>query len=116
MITITAVWCLLVVLPTTYFGWGVLRRLRGSADYLPPSLGSLIVAALALAAEVVGIVVWESPFFFYSGLSVILLLEAQWSLRDFGSPLKGTQLITYRVWMGSVVLLPILAAGAGVAK
>ncbi len=116
MTTITAMWCLLVVLPTTYFGWCVLRKLGGTATHLPPSLGSLIVAALALVAEVVGIVVWESPFLFYSGISVILLLEAHWILRDLSLPLEGSRLISYRVWMGCVVLLPILSAGAGVAK
>lgn len=116
MITITAMWCLLVVLPTTCYGWSVLHKLKGTAPHLPPSLGSLIVAALALAAEVVGIIVWESPFLFYSGISIILLLEAQWSLRECSAPLDETRLITYRVWMGLVVLLPVLSAGAGVGK
>jgi hypothetical protein len=116
VITVTAMWCLLVVLPTTYFGWSVLHRLKGAACYLPPSLGSLIVLALGLVGEVVGIVVWESPFLFYSGISVILLLEAHWTLKECGSPLEGTRLISYRVWMGIVALLPVLSAGAGVGK
>lgn len=116
MITITAIWCLLVVLPTTYFGWNVLRTLNGAAPHLPPSLGSLIVATIALASEVVGIVVWESPFLFYSGISVLLLLEAHWILRECSLPLEGTRLTVYRVWMGCVVMLPFLSAGAGVGK
>jgi len=116
VITITAMWCLLVILPTTWYGWRTLQKFKGAAPHLPPSLGTLTVAAFALAAEVLGIVVWESPFLFYSGISAILLLEAHWSLRECGLPLEGTRLTTYRVWMGFVVLLPVLSFGAGVVK
>ena len=116
MITIAALWCFFVVLPTTYFGWGIIRHLQGSNPNQPVPLGGLFIGALGLVAEVVGIVVWESPFLFYAGLSVILLLEANWSLRELTPALEGSRLVWYRVWMGAVLLLPLFSVGASITQ
>jgi hypothetical protein len=127
MIEFLAVWCFVFVLPVAYLGWFFLNRpsnlnesgsLNGSYSGVPPQVpgvGLVILGCLGLIMEIVGIVVWEKPFLFYTGLGIILLLEAYWLRVDLVTIGRGECLssaiakITYRSWMVMVVLLSVLA-------